>query len=247
MFRSLRPAAIVVAVLATAGALEETKAGETIKTVRIAGQVTDRGHRPIENVVVVVKVAGSTETAVATTTDQNGRFVFAAVPPKAYDVYFESSGFYPLVRTLAAGNDVELANTMMEVAPIESPIELPLYSSPISQELNDDVEDTSNTLSVCDVLRDLNNLDGRMVSMRGIFSWSHFHGGSLFDLSSDGKPCDKMPRKARLLPSGINLDSSLNPNLEGAQRSSKWKLQRMRIFSKLEETLSIDLMAFEYT
>ncbi len=180
--RWLRPVAIVVAVLSTAVGFGQTKADEPVKTIRITGQVTDRLHEPIVNAAVALKVAPATPpgfsvgfTRAVTTTDLNGRFTFPAVPPGDYILHFESSGFAFLEKSITASKDIELADVVLEVGLLEGPAEPPYNVSPVGQKLDDHVEDTSDTLSVCEVLRDLKHLNGSMVSIRGIFSWSHFH------------------------------------------------------------------------
>src|SRR5437016_4740230 len=70
-------------------------------------------------------------------------------------------------------------------------------------------------LSVCEALRNLKDLNGRMVAVRGAFHFTHRHGGWLLDVSSKGDPCANMSRKSRIWWSAIWLDSVGNPNLEG--------------------------------
>jgi hypothetical protein len=100
VFRSLR-SVLVAAVSATLAF------GQT--TVRITGQVNNPVHAPLANVDVLLKVVGSNETVAATKTDQNGKFIFEAKPPRTYDVHFQSPDYRQLVKTVDAGADVELA------------------------------------------------------------------------------------------------------------------------------------------
>ena len=71
------------------------------------------------------------------------------------------------------------------------------------------------TLSVCEALRDLKHLNGRMVAVRGAFHYSHRHGGWLLDQHLKGDPCANMSRKSRIWWSAIWLGALRDPNLEG--------------------------------
>jgi hypothetical protein len=85
--------------------------------VRIAGQVTDRAHRPIVDARVVLRAGVSRETITKTATDENGRFTFPAEPSGGYDLHFESPRFLPMDMSIAAVNDRD-ASVVMESAPI---------------------------------------------------------------------------------------------------------------------------------
>jgi hypothetical protein len=71
------------------------------------------------------------------------------------------------------------------------------------------------TLSVCEALRNLKHLNGRMVAVRGAFHYSHRHGGWLLDQHLKGDPCANMSRKSRIWWSAIWLGALRDPNLEG--------------------------------
>jgi hypothetical protein len=71
------------------------------------------------------------------------------------------------------------------------------------------------TLSVCEALRDLKHLNGKLVAVRGAFQFTHRHGGWLLDQSLNGNPCANMSRKSRIWWSAIWLGSAGDPNSEG--------------------------------
>jgi len=186
VFRWLRSVIIVVAVLSSTLAFGQTKAGAPVKTVRLTGQVTDRVHEPIVNAAVALKVAPATPpgfsvgfTRAVTTTDLNGRFTFPAVPPGGYVLRFESSGYAFLERGITATKDIELTDVVLEVAPIESPIELPLYAAPIGQKLDDDAEEPIMT-TLCELVKTPERFNGQLVQIRAEYV-SKFHWTGLKD------------------------------------------------------------------
>jgi hypothetical protein len=186
--RSLRPVAIVVVVLSTAVAFGQTKGDEPVKTVRITGQVTDRLHEPIANAAVALKVEPSTEpgfsvgfTRAVTTTDLNGKFTFPAVPPGDYILHFESSGFALLEMRIAAVEDLELANIVMDVGLMEGPADPPFNVSPIGQKLEEDSEEPITT-NLCELVKTPERFNGRLIQIRAEYV-SKFQWEGLVDES----------------------------------------------------------------
>jgi hypothetical protein len=62
-------------------------------------------------------------------------------------------------------------------------------------------------MTVCQALRELKTLNGRTIAIRGVFRFTHRHGGWMLDENNGGKPCGNMPRKARIWQSAIWLES----------------------------------------
>jgi TonB family protein len=172
---------------------------EPIRTGRISGRVTDGTLVPISNAKVTLHSASLGETTTAIQTDQNGKFTFPVLPPSTYDLRVESPGFRRLVRSVAVTDrDLEIGPVVMELSPIGDyrPIPAP------------------KPLTVCEALRDLTNLNGRKVAVRGLFRFTHRHGGWIVDQTANGNPCRRMPRKARIWWPGIWLGSVKNPNID---------------------------------
>lgn len=70
-------------------------------------------------------------------------------------------------------------------------------------------------LTVCEALRDVKHLNGRVIAIRGLFHFTQKHGGWLLDQDANGEPCRNMPRKARVWMSGVWLESLSRANLDG--------------------------------
>jgi len=74
-------------------------------------------------------------------------------------------------------------------------------------------------LTVCEALRDLKKLNGKMIAIHGVFHFTQRHGGWILDQSASGGPCPNMPRKARIWWSGIWLVSVGDVNIDGGSVS----------------------------
>jgi hypothetical protein len=68
-------------------------------------------------------------------------------------------------------------------------------------------DDAANPMSVCQVLRDVKRLNGRLVAIRGLFHFTRRHGGWILDATARGEPCPNMPKHARIWMSAIWLES----------------------------------------
>jgi hypothetical protein len=74
--------------------------------------------------------------------------------------------------------------------------------------------DHAKPLTVCEALRNLKTMNGKIVAVRGTFHFTHQHGGWILDTEKNVGPCSKMPRKARIWWSAIWLNSANNPSLD---------------------------------
>lgn len=151
---------LLMALALAAGAMAQT-------TVRIAGRVTDVTRAPVANVGVELKAAGASETISKARTDQDGRFVFPAAPPRDYELHFQASGFSPLVKSIAAAGDIELTNIVLELGPlilIGSDVELPNYMAPVHKLLEGAVEPIHTTL--CEIAQAPEDFIGKIVVFR---------------------------------------------------------------------------------
>jgi len=74
-------------------------------------------------------------------------------------------------------------------------------------------DDAARPMSVCQALRDVKRLNGRLVAVRGLFHFTRRHGGWILDTSARGEPCPNMPRQARIWQSAIWLESVEESNL----------------------------------
>jgi uncharacterized surface anchored protein len=62
----------------------------------ISGLVTDDSGKPIVNVLLELKIANSTTVVASTTTDSNGGYLFAVVPPGEYVVVETNAPAFPI-------------------------------------------------------------------------------------------------------------------------------------------------------
>jgi hypothetical protein len=70
--------------------------------------------------------------------------------------------------------------------------------------------------TVCEVLRDLNQLSGHVVAIRGEFHFTPRHGGWILDSVARGEPCSAMPKRSRIWWSAIWLESEGEARLAGS-------------------------------
>jgi hypothetical protein len=201
---------------------------------RITGRVVDPLKQPLKGITVTAADAASKNPTIVVHTDDAGGFVFSLESAAVYELRFETPGFRRHARTVAVANnaDVDLGSIVMEVAPIEEPINIPTVASELPTSLTSagrsgvpgESARTSNerslavsrseVIGVCEALRRLKTMSGQMVSLRGEFHFTSQHGGWLLDEQAKGKPCGHMPKESRIWWSAIWLGSANDPNPE---------------------------------
>jgi hypothetical protein len=201
---------------------------------RITGRVVDALKQPLKGATVTAADVASQKPTMAVRTDDDGAFVISLAYAATYVLRFETPGFRRHVKTVAVAKntDVDVGSIVMEVAPIEEPIDIPTVASELPTSLNiagrSDVPEhsastdkernlavsRSEVIGVCESLRRLKALNGQMVSLRGEFHFTRRHGGWLLDEQAKGRPCDHMPKEGRIWWSAIWLGSAKDPNPE---------------------------------
>src|SRR5438105_4831029 len=85
---------------------------------RVSGQVRDATGAAIGNAIVTIRANGSSVTITTVQTDQTGKFVFAGVAPKLYDLIFQAPGFEAVAQTrrIEASRDTTIPTIVMAVA-----------------------------------------------------------------------------------------------------------------------------------
>ena len=73
--------------------------------------------------------------------------------------------------------------------------------------------DARTPISICQALREVKKLNGRLVAIRGLFHFTRRHGGWILDSTARGEPCPNMPKHARIWQSSIWLESVKEANL----------------------------------
>lgn len=125
--------ATLIAVLLSGTAFGQVKSDEPVKTVRISGRVSDATGAPVQDVAVVVKLAGSNDTSDSTKTSETGEYTFLVVPHRSYELRFERAGFRRETKVVTADENTDVCTLALEVSvgagsgPVaaESPVELP--------------------------------------------------------------------------------------------------------------------------
>ena len=202
---------------------------------RITGRVVDALKQPLKGTTVTAADVASKKPTVAVRTDDDGAFVISLAYAATYELRFETSGFRRHVQTVVVPKNanVDVGSIVMEVAPIEEPINIPTVASELPTSLtiagrSDVPADSASTdkerslaavsrsevIGVCESLRRLRTLNGQMVLLRGEFHFTPRHGGWLLDEQAKGRPCDHMPKESRIWWSAIWLGSANDPNPE---------------------------------
>jgi hypothetical protein len=121
------------------GAFGQVSPDPSTDAVRISGRVMDSRGAPIPHAAVKLRVMGVGDNPATTETDENGRFTFPAAVPQHHELFFEAQGFSRLtvpVQTPNNSRDINLGIVVLEVAPIETPSEVPYYLAPVQESLN---------------------------------------------------------------------------------------------------------------
>jgi hypothetical protein len=122
------------------GAFGQVSPDPSTHTVRISGRVMDSGGGPIPHATVNLRVTGVDESTATTETDENGSFTFPAAVPQHYELFFAAQGFSRLTFRVRAPNnstDINVGIVVLEVAPIESPSDVPYDLAPVQESLNE--------------------------------------------------------------------------------------------------------------
>ena len=141
--------AAVIAVAMFSGVVlgQEKQVQTTVNVGSISGRIVDRRGVPVRNRPVLLKAAKPPDTAVITSTNQDGGFTFPRVIPASYEIIPEVQGFKRLVVavTVTGGSNVNVGNVVLEVAPIGDGFgEVTPYTAPVSQSSNAASEDDAS-------------------------------------------------------------------------------------------------------
>jgi len=172
----MKPCAIVlgtvIGLLLPGVAIGQVKSDEPIKSVRILGRVMDPTGAPLRDVAVVMRLAGSDDPRDSTKTSGTGEYTFLVVPHRAYELHFESPGFWPETKVLTAEKDTDVGTLALSVHERGGMMVLPMDPQ---VELAS-VEPIKTTL--CDLLEQPQKFNGRMVLFRAEyiskFRWAGF-------------------------------------------------------------------------
>ena len=126
---------------------QEKQVQTTVNVGSISGRIVDRRGVPVQNRPVLLKAAKPPDTAVITSTNQDGGFTFPGVIPASYEIIPEVQGFKRLVVavTVTGGSNVNVGNVLLEVAPIGDGFgEVTPYTAPVSQSSNAASEDDAS-------------------------------------------------------------------------------------------------------
>jgi hypothetical protein len=122
MKRAIQPAVAAAIIALLPGVVSAHASGDqAVATGRISGRVTDRRGEPLRNRHAQPWSAGSKETHVIASTDQDGVFTFAVVVAGSYDIVLEVPGFRRLTAPVAVtdGSSVDIGTVVLEAAPLE--------------------------------------------------------------------------------------------------------------------------------
>jgi hypothetical protein len=210
MGTGIRVALAVIVVVLSGVVLGQNTTAKAATTIRITGRVNDATGLPLPRATVTVAFVGSEKPATTVLTDDHGDFVFPAVSSQPYEMRFEKQGFKSSTMRLAQTkmDIIDVGIVVMEIGEVTEGPMFPIKSPGKRGSAN-------IPLTVCEALRNLKHLNGKMVSVRGAFHFTHRHGGWLLDQRLNGDPCANMSRKSRIWWSALWLGSVGDPKLEG--------------------------------
>src|SRR6202142_2748340 len=180
--------AVILALVGSVVLIAQAPQTRSAATVSITGRVVDQASAPISNVDVSLAVPGSSAPGTTKKTNQSGDFTFSAVSPREYELHFRRPGFRPFTAMVPLSKDLTLPTIVLFQsgiidATVTAEETAPLVASPITQTLrpqSDQKEPIRTT--VCDLMRDPAQFNGKMVRVRATVRIG-FEVGGLVDSS----------------------------------------------------------------
>jgi hypothetical protein len=173
---------VVTPLLMTAFGQDQT---DKLELVRISGRVVDPAGGPIARATVILKGVGANQPTVTLYSDRNGNFTSPGVSPKTYELVIEVPYFTTVMRgplRAAPGKDIQVGTIAMEIDRNQTPIVVDSGPNPLAEPPKQELKPNklpevplargrSNhaiKAMLCDVVKDPERFNGKMVSVRGL-------------------------------------------------------------------------------